>query len=240
MHRVLKYVGKVNSDQVVIIPDVDSFINENSSDDVDEIIEEIIPQELAEFEAQNIINDAKQRCKDILKQAEDQADGIRAQARQQAYDDAFQLQLNDIVNCLNQTRQTLTDIQKTHDDYINQYASKLNQFSLEIASSIIKRKLEVDPLIMCDLVENVMSSIKDAKWAVVTLSKELVPLIELLQSELPARCPTVVNLEIEGKDIPVGRCIIDSPIGLIDASIDEQLKNLTRRFEQVQQKRGKM
>lgn len=241
MSRVLRYAGGVPTDDVVLIPDFDIICEHDISineEDEPEQVYEATPQEIAEDEAQTILAKAQHRAIQLVSEAGEQAASIRASAQQQGYDAAFQSEFDNIVKCLSNANETVQTIQRSFEDYLGQYAAKLQQFSLEIASSIMKRKLTEDPLIMCDLVEHVMSTIKDAKWAVVALSKDLVPLIELLQSELPARCPTIASLEIEGKDIPVGRCIIDSSNGVIDASINEQLANLARRFEQIQQKRG--
>lgn len=239
LYKVFKYTGNVHSNEVVAIPDMEldnKDVNNNDEKPVEEIVQIDLKQQ-AEDEAREILDNAQLKCNEIIKKAEAEAENIRKQARNEGYsngyNEGFKSKSDEIISCLNQTNHTLDDIKDGYNDYINEYANKLGDSALEIASSILKTKLEEEPLIMCDLVEDVMSSVKDAKWAIVTLSKQLVPLVELLQSELPAKCPTIANVEVEAKDVPVGKCVVDSSVGVIDASIDEQIKNLSIRFEQL-------
>lgn len=238
MSRILKYSGKTFSEGKVEIPDVKAEVFEVESFDEEEIIEvPLTPVELAEIEAKELMDNAKQYYDDLINKAKLEYDEICQSAMKQGYDEAFQSQLEDITACLKHSEKTLSDMKLAYAAFMKEYTAKLPSFALEIASSILKTKLKVDPLVMCDLVEDIMSNIRDTSWATVTLSKELVALVELLQSELPAKCPTIANLEIKGGELPIGSCVIDSIGGIIDASINEQIYNLSKRFEQVMDKR---
>lgn len=242
MLKILKYSENASLDESskVDIPDMKKVCTTNQDGEGEfeqPELEEVSLTELAQIEANKIIEEANIYCEGLIDQAKQEYSNICNEAMKQGYDEAFQAQLESITDCLNQTHQTLTDINKAYASYMHEYAQKLPHFAIEIASSIMKTKIEEDPLVMCDLVEGVMSNIRETNWAVITLSRELVPLIELLRSELPAKCPTIASLEIRGAELEKGRCVVDFAGGIIDASIGEQIENLAKRFEQISQKR---
>lgn len=252
------------NDNVVIIPDSSpiigkrhSSLSEADSDEFKELTVEDYEQaayfikEQAEkeaeallarsqAEAEELIANANAEASSIVLAARDEAELILAQARaageRDGYEAAFLQQTNDISACLSEAHRTLEEIRVSQDEYISSCADEVGKLSLEIAGEILQHDIDTDPLALYDLVERAVGSLKDARWVVLSLSKKLVPLIELLQSELPAKCPTIGHLEIAGKDMPDGNCTIDSTDGLIDASIETQLKILERRFAQVSQK----
>ena len=249
MSRVLRYSANQEIRDSRAIPDLTLLVEKkiNELDETEEVNEATLIEhatieaskilEQAQQQADDIVAQAQVSGSDIIKQSQDQAESIRTTAFQEGHDEALTTHNEEIVQLLNNAQVVLSEMQQAQENYFKQYSARLGEFSLEIASSILKSKLQSDPLVMCDLVEDIMSSVKDSKWVVVTLSEKLVPLIELLQSELTAKCPTIENLDVEGKDIPIGDCIVDTSEGLIDASISEQLENLSKRFAQVRQKR---
>lgn len=241
MYKILKSYDNlsVDKDFRVEIPDTEKIGIESENEDNETACEEeISAEELAKIEADRLIEETNEYCKRLINQAKQESEAIRSEARMHGYEQAFAEQLSSIMECIEKTNNSLVKINSEHKSFMSEYTRKLPEFALEIASAVMKVKLEEDPLVMCDLVENVMSEIRETSWALVTLSKELVPLIELLQSELPAKCPTINSLEIRGVDIEKGKCFVDSAGGIVDASISEQIANLARRFEQISQKRG--
>lgn len=250
MPRILHYSSNpnknVDNDNIVIIPDDSDFIPFGQSADLEVVFEEnsqpeeieITPQEKATLEAEEILNKARCDADQIINDALKQGDEIKAQAKSEAFDEAFAQKSEIISQTLTKLYDTMEKIETEENSFIEEYEKTVSSFAVSIASSILKHELRIDPLAMCDLVENAMSTIKDAKWAVLTLSNELVPLVELLQSELAEKCATIARLDVLGKPVSKGTCLIDSPQGIVDASIDTQLRNLLHRFSQIQQKRG--
>lgn len=235
-----------NSESKIVIPDNSDFVayatkGVGANGDMDDEFEPVVietPQEKATREANTILEKAEHEADKIVANATKQAEQLKQAAQTEGYETAFNSQLEAITTALHNAAAVLNKIDRAQDSFINEYEKSIGKFAIEIARSILKRQIEIDPLALCDMAESAVAEIKEAKWAVLSLSKELVPLVELLHSELPEKCPSIGKLEITGLPIDSGSCIIDTPQGMLDASIEAQLRNLAQRFEQVRQKRG--
>lgn len=256
MPRVLRNLGPPNSGEngkqrVVIIPDDSEFVpfyKPSDGEDEEETTDEFIitplevvisPQELAQAQADEILQAARLQAEQMTAAAKKDADNLRAQAGQEGHDEAFAFYSEKIGQMLSQAENTIIKIENAQDSFLEELQASTGRLAVEIAATILKHELVIDPLALCDMAEDAMTSVKDVKWAVLSLSKELVPLVELLRSELPEKCPTVATLDVTGKAIPIGSCVIDSPQGIVDASIKTQLDNLLHRFEQIEQNKRK-
>lgn len=247
MPKVLRNVGfssdSNNKNDRVMIPDDSEFVPfSHQAVEGEALLQEVVetPQEQAEREAFELLEQAKHDAQQIIENATAQATDIKKTAELSGYDNAFSSQLDAISATLTNATSTLLKIQRAQDLFIDEYQNEIGRFAIEVARAILKHEIEVDPLALCDMAEQAVAEVKEAKWAVLNLSRELVPLVELLQSELPEKCPSIGKLDVVGRPIDKGSCIVDTPNGLIDASIEEQLRNLALRFEQIKQKRGAM
>lgn len=248
---------------VVVIPDMppivekhystkkgdDGEFKELTAEDYEQAADYI--KERAEKQAAELISRSEQRSRELIEAAKAEAASIVMAARHEAemvltqakatgeregYEAAFLQQANEISECLTGAVAAIDDIRSMQAEYISACHDEVSRLAIEIAEEILQHDIAVDPLALYDMVERAVGSLKDAKWVSVSLSKRVVPLIELLLSELPAKCPTIGHIEITGKDMQDGSCIIDSADGLIDASVETQLRILERRFNQVRQK----
>ncbi len=224
-----------------VIDDIDEFKHE-VFDEVEDIedtepkepeIPQPSPQEIAQEEAQRIIDDATRKAKGLIAQAKMEAKNIKIKAKDDGFKEGFSSGVNQIEEAIQQFDQNIVEVQTAQKEFIEDYENTVVSFAIEIANEIMRREIEVDPFALCDMVEHSMHTIREAKWAVVTLSKKLMPLIELLRSELASKHQNIDNIDVVGMDIDIAECNVDTPNGRIELSIITQLDNLVKRFEMI-------
>lgn len=191
------------------------------------------PQEEAEEEAERIIADATRKAKGLVAQAKMEVKTLKIKAREDAYNEGFSSAIAKIEDVIINFDANLQHIQQAQEDFVTDFENTVISFSIEIANEIMRREIEVDPFALCDMVEHSMHSIREAKWAVISLSKKLQPLIDLLRSELAAKHKNIESIDVVGIDIDITECSVDTPNGRIELSIITQLDNLVKRFEMI-------
>lgn len=190
-------------------------------------------QEEAEEEAARILDDAARKAKGLITQAKMEARNIKIAAREEGYQQGFDSAVEKIDSAVRDFDAIIQEIQAEQNDFVQDFESTIVSFAIEIANEIMRREIEVDPFALCDMVEHSMHTVREAKWAVVTLSKKLTPLIELLRSELALKHKNIENIDVVGLDIDITECTVDTPNGRIELSLITQLDNLVKRFEMI-------
>lgn len=249
--KVMKQAGPPLKDSLVVIPDDDAVPMEKLEPAVSEsapmpaceataeaaedyaALEALLQRSKEEAErlAEGIVASAKKEYETILQKAQKEAELIREQARQKGYEQGLAQKKNEIDRQLCELNQSLDDIKTRHQQFMENYAKELQNFSLEIAERILEHQVTVNEVEMKDLVDTAIDSVRDVDWLTVRLSDQIPRLVSLLREEYPAyQESSGKKVQIIEKDIPLGSCIIETPIGTVDASIQVQLENLKQFF----------
>lgn len=237
-----------DNEKCVVIPDGEpkddyKTIKTNNVDEADDdgFVEAVSSEIKAEIEAKHLLERAEKeaaaKAKEIIAEAEQQAEFILAKAaeegRRQGYDQAFEELSSQIKSFLVQSQGVLDRLEEHDDSFVKEYIDRMSGLALEIASEILKQKIEMDPLSLCDMIEAAIPSFRNASWITVKISKELVPLIELLRSELVEKFPSFERITVQETGGAADECVIESDAGAIDISISRQLANLQKRIERA-------
>ncbi len=237
--------GEIIRDVVEIVEEEEINLEEEFVEDVfgegetegenteEEEVPKQSPQELAQEEAERILADANRKAKGLVTQAKMEAKNLKIKAREQGYQEGFDSAVAKFDDTIVSFDNNLQEIQLAQKEFVDDFENTIVSFAIEISNEIMRREIEVDPFALCDMVEHAMHSVREAKWAVVTLSKKLTPLIELLRSELANKHKNIENIDVVGADIDITQCSIDTPNGRIELSIITQLDNLIKRFEMI-------
>lgn len=122
----------------------------------------------------------------------------------------------------------LKTIEKQKQNIISKYESELEKTSIDIAEKIMKQKVDLSDDVISKIIGNVIKDYKNVEWVKIYIAdKDEVEKIEAdksLISELQ-KISNDVKIEV-AKDLDKGSCIIETPAGIVDASIDTQLNNL--------------
>ena len=103
--------------------------------------------------------------------------------------------------------------------------------SLEIAQKVLDEAVINDANLMRPLVQKAVASVKNAEWISVEVSARLPGLVEELKTLLTGR-PDLPRLDVTAAELPPGGCVVHTPEGMVDASVDTQLGNLAALFQQ--------
>ena len=187
-------------------------------------------KEQAEEMAQRVLQNAKTERERLIAEAQADAGRLREQARQQAYQDALTERSAAIEGRLKELDQLMERLSQDQDSFLRQYQEGLLGLSLEIAQKVLDEAVMSDASLMRPLVQKAVASVKNAEWISVEVSSRLPGLVEELKKELAGR-PDLPRTDVMGAELPPGGCRVQTPEGILDASVDTQLTNLKNLVE---------
>lgn len=238
LSRILKPGFLKPSDDVVMIPDADPIpiFDEDGAPEMrgmlrDEVYESILRQAREEGETLSgrIVERTRSECADLLEQARRDAEEIRDQAQREGFQHGVREKAGEIGRCIQDVVSCINELREEHRRFTDTYAGELKNFAAEIAQQVLLEKIETDEMTLVKLVRQAVHSIRDADWISVEVSERLPGLVRHLETEF-AKKETETRLEVSGEDLPVDSCILQTPEGVIDASVSTQIENLKQLF----------
>ncbi|MCI8351768.1 MAG: hypothetical protein HFJ86_11495 [Oscillospiraceae bacterium] len=248
--KVIKPGGAHPSDEVYRIPDFSSqpFSEPGEEEEAASTAQETEEEREAQFllrmhimeertrshaeeVAQKILQNANNERNQILEQAQSDAGRLRREARDEAYQTAYEEHKAEIQGCLRQVDGLMEQLQQDHRNFTIQYEQGLTDLALDIAEKVMDESIAEHRELMIPLVNKAVSTVKNAEWISVEVSSQLPGLVEELKKEMAKRQGSVVP-EILGADLSPGGCIVHTPQGIIDASVSSQMEKLREILEE--------
>ncbi|MDL2219609.1 hypothetical protein LJC04_04685 [Ruminococcaceae bacterium OttesenSCG-928-O06] len=190
--------------------------------------EEIIQGAMAE--AGRILEDAVRGAEEqkaaALAGIQDEAERLRAAAAEEGRKEGFAAVVGDMQQAAGQLEAAIADFEGGRAGFEAEYETQLKWMALEIASKVLAKKVDEDDAVMADMVQKAVQSVRNEAWIRVEVSQEMVRLIDKL-TEIYAGQP---GIEISGVSTAPGTVQIETPSGLMDASLQTQLANLREYF----------
>lgn len=238
--NIFKPGSLVHTENTVLIPDIpeppppETEEEEETADFV-----EFRPPVITEADrlaGEEFIRRSQQKAAEMLEQAKRDAEQLRTSAYQEAYQkglsDGLEDKRQDISDCIHSVEELMDALQVSLDEFIERYEREVRDLVIEITEKIITKRLLKDDMELAGLVKQAVSSVKKADWIKVEISDQLPKLLEYLQGELSLNSYGS-TVEVQAKNVPAGTCVIQTPEGLIDASVPVQLDHLRERFEEI-------
>ncbi len=238
---VIKQGQVAKSDQVVLIPDI-QIQKPKAQEQAEEpsepqiSFEELYAQTVSEArqEAERISKEilrlAHSEHDVLIKQAEEDAQRIRAEAYREGLERGRQEKREELRTAIENTNRAIQQIELENVQYMHLYEEELKNLAVDVASRILRKRITPDGHELAELVKAAINSVKDADWITVELSERMPGLLSFLESELKE---SRTNAEIVAKDLPEDTCIVKTSDGNIDASVTTQLRNVKEYFDQV-------
>ncbi|WP_257279837.1 MULTISPECIES: HrpE/YscL family type III secretion apparatus protein [unclassified Endozoicomonas] len=170
--------------------------------------------------------------KDIIKKARDHAREILEQSRQ-AYEKEKQRGFEEGLaeSKVDQAEQMLKVVSRT----IN-YLSEVEKALADILMSGIKKIIgEYDQEeLAVSLVKNALQHVRNEKQVTIRIPPSQFKMVKARLNEILAEYKGVgfINL-VSDQRLSTGDCIMESDVGVVDASVDLQIKALQKRFERI-------
>jgi len=193
-----------------------------------------------------IVEDAKRKSKDIIKNAQHEASVILEQALakasaeterikteatregyQQGYSAALGKAAAEARNIRGQARKVLEQTEKVRTDQINQLKDEILNLSLEIAEKFIQRQLELQPNTVLDISREAIQLVSNRQLVVLWVHPDELEICSNNQDSLMTALPPKAKLQIMTDDsIKKGGCIIETDFGRVDATVTARWENL--------------
>lgn len=187
-------------------------------------------KEQAEEIAQKVLQSAKSERARLVDQARADAEKIREESRRQGYQDGLEEKRQSIEKRLGELDRLMERLQQDQERFLKQYEEGLFALALEIAQKVLDESITLDGSLMRPLVQKAVSAAKNAEWISVEVSSRLPGLAEELKKELAGRAD-LPRLDVTAAEMPPGGCMVQTPEGIIDASVGTQLENLKGLFD---------
>lgn len=183
----------------------------------------------AEETSGRILRHAGEEREHILQEAKAQAEEIRRQAYEEAYQAAVTEKSQQISNMLGTVEELIQQLALQQHQYFIRFEKALPDLALEIAAKVTEHAIQADPLVLEPMVQRAVAQVKNAEWLEVRISRRLPELAQELKQEL-REWTDARHIEAISDQNELGACIVHTPQGIIDASVSTQLENLKKRL----------
>lgn len=248
MPSVIKSLRVEQLDGVVVIPDgtpplppvseeePEAAPQQETPAEVAARVEEMVAQarQTAQQQAAEILERARLQQEELLSRARQEAEQLKQQAREEGFGAAKAEMRQEIEDCMQQVADTMDQLQERQTFYMKRYQRELGSLAADVASKLIARRIAADETELVELVRRAVATVKNAEWISVEISDKLTELTGRLQEEFssPAYGGRV---EVTPRPMPADSCILQTPDGVVDASVPTQVENLRQAFADLLQ-----
>jgi len=166
-------------------------------------------------DARDVVTLAQEKAKQIIENAERQRDLIREQAREEGRAEGL-AEWNRILAAASQRAEQLT----------KSWEETMLRLSVRVAEKIIGQQLKLHPETIVEIVRQVLKDTRPGKRLTIQVNPSEA---EQVRERAAALQGAGARSEIEvvaSASVPVGGCVVESELGIIDARLETQLKCL--------------
>gem|GEM_PF-3133919 len=183
----------------------------------------------AEAEKDQIVTSAEVEAAGILITAEAKAEDLKRATVKEAKEAGLKESQETIKQHLTHLDELFASLATTQKRCYQQHEEALIKLALACAEKIINREISLDETVIVDTVNEILHEGQIQGDTALLLNREDFDLIDVLKPEILADFPNLTNLKIEVSDsVARGGCILESPMGRIDASLRSKFEELER------------
>lgn len=222
--------------KTVAVADEDGFTQGLMADGLEHVIKaepEVDYVQLAQDEAQKILDDAKAKAEDILQDAESQKDTIRQNAQDEGYrsgKEQLEQELEQLRAQLENTYQEKAQALDTEYIEKREHMEKdLVDVIVEVFNKVFHIQFDNKKQILMYLIGNAILGIEGEKKFRIKVAESNVLFLEERKEEIMDRIGHDLELEIVTDTAMNGNeCIIETDSGVFNCSLGVQLENLIK------------
>ncbi|HAQ41601.1 MAG TPA: hypothetical protein DCM73_12750 [Clostridiales bacterium] len=201
---------------------------------------EIILKE-AHDEALKIINTAKRNAQEEIAQCKKRGyeEGYNAGmeiGKNKGHSEGYEIGKIEVTEKLqrqnesriNEITEMLCAVEDEKEEIISQYEKDLTKLAIDIAEKIIRHKIDSRDSSVAGIIEGVIKDYRNVEWIKVYISNSDDAIALQADKKLINELNKISNdVKIEvSEELEEGSAIVETPDGIVDASISTQLKNL--------------
>ena len=235
----------INEANHIILEKSKKIIKKEEIDKKDEEkIEEMQEEVALEPEPQEIIS-KEEIMEQYIKEAEEQAKLRYDEEMNRAYNEGIekaQIEANNIIEQAKvEYEKILNEIVEIKENAINEYKNELKSsekdiidLALEITEKIINYEVNRSDDYIISVVEDAVNRVVNKKDVIVKLSTQDYYIVQANKKLLTARVKGFGEIELVlDESLDPGSCIVDTPLGVIDGSLQVRMDNIQREIKKV-------
>ncbi|MFA9380257.1 MAG: FliH/SctL family protein [Acetanaerobacterium sp.] len=186
----------------------------------------------AHKEAEEVLSQSASKAqgisRELLEKAEREAQIIRDDARREGLSQGREQAEEQIQQKLNEVVALLDRIDDRQREIIGKTEGDLRLLAVEVVRKFMGKELREDDKALTGIVERALANYKNTDWIKITVSQTDAEVSCITDKGMLAEMLNVSgSIEIEVlSDASTGMCIVETPDGIADASIETQLCNL--------------
>ena len=171
----------------------------------------------ANTEAARILEEAENFAADIRREAQIDADNLRAEAYR-----------NGTERAVTEFEQTLLDVREIRERVWRETEQDLLRLSIRLTEKILGREMKFDKTAVADIVATALQNARQQEKLTVRVNPSDLPTIEDEMKNFSRNGRTQYMDFIADPRVSEGGCLIESEVGTIDARLETQLRVLER------------
>ncbi len=172
-------------------------------------------------DARSIVDEARAEAESILAEAKDVFESERVRGYEEGREAAKAEMAEQMIDAVGNVVDYLGSIEQ---DMINIVGRSLERILGEIG----------DKEVVVRVVKNALAAVRNEKHLTLRVAPEQVATVKARMNEILSLYPIVVDVQVMGDGrLSATGCILESEIGIIDASLDSQIEALTRSFRKI-------
>lgn len=185
-------------------------------------------------EAREVTENAKAQAQQIVDQAMAEGEQLKEQAKLDGFEEGKRIKAEETDELFKDLSRQIDEIKTAQQQALDEYAEQLKFFAVDVAESVVKRKVESDDLYLENLVKRALLGFKDADYISVTMSENLSMLAKKLKTD--RHSAGLQNAEFKTNLPEGGSIIMEVKEQVIDASLPAQFENIReylRSYDEV-------
>lgn len=193
--------------------------------------------ERAMEEAQNHVHAAKQESEKIISDGMDQVIEVKDKARQEGYQEGQKEGFNEgrqVAQSLIEDALTVKEeaIQK-YNQMLEDAEPQIMEIILQITSKVLNKKMVEDDYIV-GLIKMALDICTYTSGVTLRVSEDDYDYVLMEKDRILVLCESVDDIEVKlDRSLNRGACVVESPSGVIDASVQVQMDYIKNRIDEL-------
>lgn len=178
-------------------------------------------------EAQEIVEKAKQEAKELLAETKEECKALKKQAKEEGLQEGLSRFNQQILNLNEQINHIKLATQQ-----------QVLPIALKAAKKIVGEELQTNPAAIISIVQQALKPALHCQEIKIYVNKNDLESLQQEKENLKSKFERLHSLNIEERsDIDIGSCVIETEVGIINATLDNQWRALEAAFEKFAKQR---
>ncbi|MGP4072250.1 flagellar assembly protein FliH [Piscibacillus sp. B03] len=241
MSNIYKWNESTQSKKVIQLKSLHhpGGVEENQQEprlDIEELNKQALREiEMAKEKANEIINQAKEQADQILNEAKEKSQTLAEEAKEAGFSEGYEKGLQDARHeyetLINKAQEITNQAKVEHQSKIEEADQDILRIAVKCTEIILHQKLMEEPAAFVNIVKSAVRETIEQTDVTLKVHPNDYGLILDRKESIKEMFPKQVVLTIfPDQSLAEKTCIVESPVGTVDASLDTQLSQLEDRL----------